>query len=114
MTSQVTLFTRGKTPIAQQIPDDTPEFFKEYSSKLKHIAGNRQEADSVKALLKDHKRVQPCASLALVARVGSSTSNSSSSSGDGGGGQAPVMYQAAHRKAPSFVQVRRGVRPERA
>ena len=56
---QVTLFTRGKTPITQQIPDDTPEFYKEYCSKIKHLAGNRQEADSVKALLKGHKWAPP-------------------------------------------------------
>jgi hypothetical protein len=40
--SQVTLFTRGKTPIAQQIPDDTAASFKAYESKIKHIKGNRQ------------------------------------------------------------------------
>jgi hypothetical protein len=39
---QVTLFTRGKTPIAQQIPDDTDASFKAYESKIKHIKGNRQ------------------------------------------------------------------------
>jgi hypothetical protein len=38
----VTLFTRGKTPIAQQIPDDTAASFKAYESKIKHIKGNRQ------------------------------------------------------------------------
>jgi len=43
---QVTLFTRGKTPIAQQIPDDTPASFKAYESKIKHIAGNRQASSA--------------------------------------------------------------------
>ena len=38
---QVTLFTRGKTPIAAQIPDDTPESFAKFKSSIKHIAGDR-------------------------------------------------------------------------
>ena len=48
--AQVTLFTRGKTPIATQIPDDTPASFKAYESKIKHIKGNRQ-ASSARALM---------------------------------------------------------------
>lgn len=38
----VTLFTRGKKEIAFQIPDDTPESFASFSSKIKHIAGDRK------------------------------------------------------------------------
>jgi hypothetical protein len=52
---QVTLFTRGKTPIAQQIPDDTNESFKAYESKIKHIKGNRQARACARV-----QRREPC------------------------------------------------------
>jgi hypothetical protein len=39
--TQVTLFTRGKTPIATQIPDDTPESFAKFKAAIKHVAGDR-------------------------------------------------------------------------
>lgn len=39
---QVTLFTRGKTPVVTRIPDDTDDFFYEYQSKVKHIKGDRK------------------------------------------------------------------------
>lgn len=45
----MTLFTRGKAPIAYQIPDDTPESFEKFSSKIKHIAGDRKDYDDLKA-----------------------------------------------------------------
>jgi ABC-type branched-subunit amino acid transport system permease subunit len=38
---QVTLFTRGKTPIATQIPDDTPAGFAKYAAEVRHLKGNR-------------------------------------------------------------------------
>jgi len=44
----VTLFTRGKKEIAFQIPDDTPESFQSFSSKIKHIAGDRKDYDDLK------------------------------------------------------------------
>ena len=37
----MTLFTRGKTPIATQIPDDTPESFANFKAAIKHVAGDR-------------------------------------------------------------------------
>ena len=37
----MTLFTRGKTPIATQIPDDTPESFAKFKAAIKHVAGDR-------------------------------------------------------------------------
>jgi hypothetical protein len=38
---QVTLYTRGKKPIATQIPDDTASSFDRFSRNIKHIAGDR-------------------------------------------------------------------------
>ena len=72
---QVTLFTRGKTPIATQIPDDTPESFAKFKAAIKHVAGDRlvrpcsphfqlnrhltrapsQNPDAVKTALQGHK-----------------------------------------------------------
>lgn len=48
---EVTLFTRGKSPVTFQIPDDNDEFYAEYSSKIKHIAGDRKDAQGVKEKL---------------------------------------------------------------
>mmetsp|Transcript_2808 Transcript_2808/g.17468 ORF Transcript_2808/g.17468 Transcript_2808/m.17468 type:complete len:383 (-) Transcript_2808:164-1312(-) len=48
---EVTLFTRGKSPVTFQIPDDTDEFYAEYASKIKHIAGDRKDAQGVKEKL---------------------------------------------------------------
>jgi hypothetical protein len=36
------LFTRGKKAVTSEIPDDTPESFKEFASKVHHISGDRQ------------------------------------------------------------------------
>ncbi|KAJ9528022.1 hypothetical protein QJQ45_005700 [Haematococcus lacustris] len=44
----VTLFTRGKKQVTSQIPDDTPESFREFSSKINHIAGDRMDYDDLK------------------------------------------------------------------
>jgi len=52
--AQVTLFTRGKTPIATQIPDDTEAGFAAYKGAIKHLKGDRSDAAGVKALLQGH------------------------------------------------------------
>lgn len=38
---EVHLFTRGKTPTVYPIPDDTGDSYYNYSTKVKHIAGDR-------------------------------------------------------------------------
>lgn len=48
----VTLFTRGKTPVTQKIPGETDSAYRAYSSKVKHIKGDRGDAEGVKSLLK--------------------------------------------------------------
>lgn len=50
---EVTLFTRGNAPITQQLPDELDEEYKEYSSKVKHIKGDRQDYESLRAKLSD-------------------------------------------------------------
>ncbi|CAI5489710.1 unnamed protein product [Closterium sp. Naga37s-1] len=49
---EVTLFTRGKAPVAQQIPGETDAEFAEYSAKVKHIKGDRKDFDGVRRLLR--------------------------------------------------------------
>jgi nucleoside-diphosphate-sugar epimerase len=49
---QVTLFTRGKAPICQQLPGESDEEFADYSSKVKHLQGDRQDFDGLKEKLK--------------------------------------------------------------
>lgn len=49
---QVTLFTRGKAPITQQLPGESDEEYAEYSSKVKHLQGDRQDFDGLKEKLK--------------------------------------------------------------
>ena len=49
---EVTLMTRGKSPIAVQIPDDTDEYFASYESAINHIAVDRKDADAVESKLK--------------------------------------------------------------
>ena len=49
---EVTLLTRGKAPITQQIADDTDASYAEYKSKVKHIAADRKENDALIAKLK--------------------------------------------------------------
>lgn len=44
---EVTLFTRGKSEIAPRIPDDDDASYAAYSSKIKHIAGDRNNAEEV-------------------------------------------------------------------
>uniref|UniRef100_A0A7S0RN82 NAD-dependent epimerase/dehydratase domain-containing protein n=1 Tax=Chlamydomonas leiostraca TaxID=1034604 RepID=A0A7S0RN82_9CHLO len=45
---EVTLFTRGKKKVDAQIPDDTPESYREFASRIKHIAGDRMDFDDLK------------------------------------------------------------------
>lgn len=47
----VTLLTRGKSPITSQIPDDTDDSFKQYVDAVKHIATDRKDAGGVKEKL---------------------------------------------------------------
>ncbi|XP_002979442.2 chloroplast stem-loop binding protein of 41 kDa b, chloroplastic [Selaginella moellendorffii] len=46
---EVTLFTRGKTPVTQKIASETDQEYAEYSSKVKHIQGDRQDFDGMKS-----------------------------------------------------------------
>ncbi|KAF6176527.1 hypothetical protein GIB67_007910 [Kingdonia uniflora] len=48
---QVTLFTRGKAPIAQQLPGETDTDFSDFSSKILHLKGDRKDFDFVKTSL---------------------------------------------------------------
>ncbi|KNA14214.1 hypothetical protein SOVF_109010 [Spinacia oleracea] len=48
---QVTLFTRGKAPIAQQLPGESEAEFADFSSKIQHLKGDRQDFDFVKSSL---------------------------------------------------------------
>lgn len=48
---QVTLFTRGKAPIAQQLPGESDSDFADFSSKILHLKGDRQDFDFVKSSL---------------------------------------------------------------
>ncbi len=46
---EVTLFTRGKKAIAEQIPDDTPASFSRFKSAIRHIKGDRSVSDGAQA-----------------------------------------------------------------
>ena len=48
----MTLYTRGKKPIDARIPGDTDESYAAFKSKIKHIAGDRQDSADVVAKLK--------------------------------------------------------------
>lgn len=48
---QVTLFTRGKAPITQQLPAESDQEYSEFSSKVLHLKGDRQEFELVKSSL---------------------------------------------------------------
>lgn len=52
---EVTLFTRGKSPITQQIPDDTDASYAQFKGAVRHIAGDRMEFDAVKEKLSKEK-----------------------------------------------------------
>lgn len=45
----MTLLTRGKTPVATQIPDDTAESFAHFKSSIRHIKGDRADAATLLA-----------------------------------------------------------------
>ncbi|KAK1293754.1 hypothetical protein QJS10_CPB17g00954 [Acorus calamus] len=48
---QVTLFTRGKAPITQQLPGESDQDYAEFSSKILHLKGDRQDFEFVKSSL---------------------------------------------------------------
>ncbi|XAR49246.1 hypothetical protein NMG60_11032373 [Bertholletia excelsa] len=48
---QVTLFTRGKAPIAQQLPGESDQDFADFSSKILHLKGDRKDFEFVKTSL---------------------------------------------------------------
>ncbi|BBM98204.1 hypothetical protein MPTK1_1g11680 [Marchantia polymorpha subsp. ruderalis] len=50
---QVTLFTRGKAAVTSQLPGETDEEYAAYSSQVKHIKGDRQDFESLKAAFGD-------------------------------------------------------------
>jgi nucleoside-diphosphate-sugar epimerase len=47
---EVTLLTRGKSPVTQQIPDDTDDSFKKYEAAVKHIACDRKDPAALQQL----------------------------------------------------------------
>ena len=52
---EVTLFTRGKSPITQQIPDDSDASYSSFKGAVRHIAGDRMDFDAVKERLSQEK-----------------------------------------------------------
>ncbi|KAL7215806.1 hypothetical protein ACSBR1_027871 [Camellia fascicularis] len=48
---QVTLFTRGKAPITQQLPGESKKDYADFSSKILHLKGDRKDIEFVKASL---------------------------------------------------------------
>ncbi|KAJ4956652.1 hypothetical protein NE237_013435 [Protea cynaroides] len=48
---QVTLFTRGKAPITQQLPGESNQDFADFSSKILHLKGDRKDFEFVKTSL---------------------------------------------------------------
>lgn len=48
---QVTLFTRGKAPITQQLPGEPDQEYSDFSSKVLHLKGDRQDFEFVKTSL---------------------------------------------------------------
>ncbi|KAL9251103.1 Chloroplast stem-loop binding protein of 41 kDa b, chloroplastic-like protein [Drosera capensis] len=48
---QVTLFTRGKAPISQQLPGESDQDYADFSSKILHLKGDRQDYEFVKSSL---------------------------------------------------------------
>ncbi|PON69625.1 NAD(P)-binding domain containing protein [Parasponia andersonii] len=48
---QVTLFTRGKAPITQQLPGESDKDYSDFSSKILHLKGDRKDFDFVKSSL---------------------------------------------------------------
>ncbi|KAL0654345.1 hypothetical protein Bca4012_097036 [Brassica carinata] len=56
--SVVTLFTRGKYPIAKQLPGDSDQDFADFSSKILHLKGDRKDYDFVKSR-REAEEVEP-------------------------------------------------------
>lgn len=50
---EVTLMTRGKSPITTKIPDDTDEYYASYSKAVRHIACDRKDLEGVESKLKN-------------------------------------------------------------
>ena len=50
---EVTLMTRGKSPITTKIPDDTDEYYASYSKAVRHIACDRKDLEAVESKLKN-------------------------------------------------------------
>lgn len=50
---EVTLMTRGKSPITTKIPDDTDEYYASYSEAVRHIACDRKDLEAVESKLKN-------------------------------------------------------------
>lgn len=48
---QVTLFTRGKAPITQQLPGESLQEYEEYKSSVLHLKGDRKDSEFVKSSL---------------------------------------------------------------
>ncbi|XP_028556965.1 chloroplast stem-loop binding protein of 41 kDa b, chloroplastic isoform X3 [Dendrobium catenatum] len=48
---QVTLFTRGKASITQQLPGESDQEYKEFKSKVLHLKGDRKDSEFVKSSL---------------------------------------------------------------
>lgn len=48
---EVTLFTRGKAPVTQQLEEESDQEYAEFSSKVLHIKGDRQDFEFVKTKL---------------------------------------------------------------
>ncbi|CAI5498424.1 unnamed protein product [Closterium sp. Naga37s-1] len=48
---QVTLFTRGKSPVTQQLPGESDADYSEYCARVRHLAGDRRDLDALRAAL---------------------------------------------------------------
>ncbi|KAL7243495.1 hypothetical protein ACSBR1_015817 [Camellia fascicularis] len=48
---RVTLFTRGKAPITQQLPGESEKDYADFSSKILHLKGDRKDFEFLKASL---------------------------------------------------------------
>ncbi|XP_074567449.1 chloroplast stem-loop binding protein of 41 kDa b, chloroplastic [Curcuma longa] len=48
---QVTLFTRGKAPITQQLPGESDQDYADFKSKILHLKGDRKDFEFVKTSL---------------------------------------------------------------
>ena len=47
----MTLFTRGKAPVTQQLPGESDNDYADFSSKILHLKGDRKDFDFVKSSL---------------------------------------------------------------